>query len=85
MSTWFVILLGLSTVFIGLILLICICKIMSWFCLTFVKERKSAPAPATAPAAIPNKPEFVAAVGAVIAEELGTDVSGIRIRSIKKI
>ena len=41
--------------------------------------------PATpAPAVIENRGEFVAAVSAALAEELGTDVTGIRILSIKK-
>ena len=52
-------------------------------------ETKAAPVPAAAPAArtdeIPNRPEFVAAVSAAIAEELGTDINKIQIVSIKKI
>ncbi len=41
----------------------------------------------TAPAdgGIANRQEFIAAVSAVIAEEMGTDVSAIRILSVKKI
>ena len=46
------------------------------------------PAPAAAPvsaAAEPNRQELVAAVSAAIAEELGTDITGIRIVSMKKL
>ncbi len=34
---------------------------------------------------IPNRQEFIAAVSAAIAEELGEDVSAIRITSVKRI
>jgi len=44
-----------------------------------------APAPAASTNEIPNRPEFVAAVSAAIAEELGTDINKIQIVSIKKI
>ena len=33
----------------------------------------------------PNRQELVAAVSAAIAEELGTDITGIRILSMKKL
>ena len=81
---------GLGTVFAGLIGLILICYIMS--SLVKALAKKEAPAPAQAPkqsapvaAAIPNKGEFAAAIACAIAEDLGTDVTGIRIKSIKKI
>ena len=47
----------------------------------------TAPVVAAAPAAQPiqNRQEIIAAVSAVLAEELGTDVSAIRILSFKKI
>ena len=88
MSSLFVIALGLSTVFAGLILLIFVCKIMSFFCLKLGAGKKAAVAasPASAaPAVIPNKPELIAAVGVAIAEDLGEDVSAIRIKSIRQI
>ena len=46
-----------------------------------------AAAPVAAPAAdvIPNRGELVAAVSAALAEELGTDVTAIRIVSIKRV
>ena len=46
-----------------------------------------APVPTPAPAAgdVPNRQELIAAVSAALAEELGTDVSGIRILSFRKV
>ncbi len=82
--------LGLGTVFAGLIGLILICYIMSSVVKLFAKSEKSAPqaAPQVAPQVAPvaaNKGEFAAAVAAAIAEDLGTDVTGIRIKSIKRL
>lgn len=86
MSSLFVIALGLSTVFAGLIILIFVCKIMSFFCTKFGAGKKAAVATAPkTPAVIPNKPELVAAIGVAIAEDLGEDVSAIRIKSIRQI
>ena len=47
----------------------------------------AAPAPAAATAAVPavNQQELIAAVSAAIAEDLGTDITGIRILSVKKL
>jgi len=39
---------------------------------------------AAAPAARPRQ-EMIAAISAALAEELGTDISGIRILSVKKV
>jgi len=78
---------GLGTVFAGLIGLILICYIMSYIVKIFAKDQKSA-APVkqpSAPAAVANKGEFAAAIAAAIAEDLGTDVTGIRIKSVKKL
>lgn len=81
---------GLGTVFAGLIGLILICYIMSSLVKTFAKKESAAPAkttnqPAPASAVIANKGEFAAAVACAIAEDLGTDVTGIRIKSIKRV
>jgi len=38
-----------------------------------------------APAPIPNKGELIAAVTAAVAEELGTDVSAIRVLSFRRV
>ena len=82
---------GFGLVFVGLICIILICSIVGSICKAFIKEdKKPAQTPAAAPVAqadntITNKGEFVAAVSAALAEELGTDVTGIRILSIKKL
>ena len=82
-------LLGFGTVFVGLICLIFITKLMSAAIRGFQKEPQQAQAPVkAAPAAveagIPNRGAFVAAVSAAIATELGTEITGLRILSIKK-
>ena len=85
----FVVVLGVGVVFIGLICIIVLCKILSAVCSLAVKENKTeAKANTVAPTAvqpIENRQEIIAAVSAVIAEDLGTDVSAIRILSFKKI
>ena len=89
-SNELVIVLGIGIVFVGLISIIILCSITG----LILRDRKSAKKLDTAvaqPSAsaenyeIPNKQQFVAAVSAVIAEELGKDISAIRIHSIKKI
>lgn len=89
MSIAFVCAMGIATVFIGLICLIFITNIMSAVCGKVSKPEsaqsaaKSAGAPKAAP--IANKQEILAGVCAVIAEELGTDVSNIKVTSFKKL
>lgn len=77
---------GLGLTFFGLISIIIICMVMGAICKKLIKKAPAAPAVQSAPkaAAIVNKGEFAAAVAAAIAEENGTDVSGIRILSIKQ-
>lgn len=93
--------LGIGIVFVGLICIIFITMIMSGICRMFAKpEGESKPVisaaqmprkkPVAAPAAtnnapISNKQELVAGICAVIAEELGTDVSNIRVTSFKRL
>ena len=90
-SNLFVVLMGLGTVFFGLI-----CLIVLTYVMCAALRPKNAPAPAPAPVApavpapaaveaVPNRQAMVAAIAAAIAEDLGTDVSGIRILSIKKL
>lgn len=88
-SNAFVCAMGMGTVFVGLICLIIICKIVGFFC-NIGKKEQTAAAPAVVAAlavadSIPNKQELIAAVSAAVAEELGTDVSAIRITSFKKL
>ncbi len=90
---WFVIVMGLGIVFIGLIAIILLCKILGAVCsLAEAKEKKapaslpSAPAPAAAPAPVQgNRQEIIVAIGVAIAEEIGVSAEAIRIKSIKRI
>ena len=87
-----VILLGMGIVFAGLVCIVILCVLTGK--VVRLLEKKEAPAatapvaavaPAAAPAAIPNRSELVAAISCCLAEELGTDVSAIRIVSLKKV
>ena len=85
---WMVVVMGVGVVFLGLVLIILICKIMSLF---FAKTAKSnskpetAVAPAATSAKIENRQEIIAAVTAACAEEMGTDISALRVISFKKL
>lgn len=83
-SSLFVCLMGLGTVFFGLVCLIVLTMIMGKIVGGHAAPA-AAPAAASAAAAEPNRQELVAAVSAAIAEELGTDITGIRILSMKKL
>lgn len=86
-----VIFIGLAIVFVGLICIILLCTAMSALCNMKTRPQDSVSATVQTPAAaspaepIPNRAEIVAVISAVIAEELGEDVSSIRILSLKKI
>ena len=89
LSNVFVVCMGMGVVLVGLIALIIICKIMGAICGAFIKDKPATATTAAVPAApapvsqeIPNRQEFVAAVAAAIAEDMGTDISRIRIHSI---
>lgn len=91
-SIAFVCALGIGTVFTGLICIVLLCKIIGFICgvrkpnKNEVISQQSNVAPASnAKAITANRGEIVAAISAAIAEELGTEVTGIRIVSIKKI
>ena len=83
-SIVFVCLMGMGTVFFGLICLIVLTTLLGRIC---GRAQTPAPAATSAPAAAPavNQQELIAAVSAAIAEELGTDITGIRILSVKKL
>lgn len=91
MSNTFVCLMGMGTVFIGLICIVLICNIMSAVMKGFTKQpaKTASAAPTTAPAAVDmpirDKQAIIAGTCAVIAEELGTDVSNIRVLSFKRV
>lgn len=84
----FVILMGLGTVFFGLV-----CLIVLTMCMGRILSRTAPPTPEPAPPVVlpkapitePNLPEMVAAISAAIAEELDTDITGIRILSMRKL
>ena len=83
---WMVVAMGVGVVFVGLVLIILICKIMSLF---FTKSAKTEKKPAAAPVAatsapIENRQEIIAAVTAACAEEMGKDISALRVISFKK-
>lgn len=85
-SNLFVCLMGIGTVFFGLICIILLVTLMSFVCRK--TEQKNTLEPVSAPAGVPKAgigPELIAAVSAAIAEEMGTDISAIRIISMKQI
>ena len=88
-ANWFVVLMGVGIVFVGLVCIVALCSIMSAIIQSIEKNKPAAePAKApvaVAPAPIANRQEFIAAVSVAIAEELGTDVSAIRILSVKPL
>jgi len=92
---WFVCALGIGVVFTGLICIVLLCKLVSICCRIAENTSKNeaqaetvaAPVSVSPAQAQPieNRQKIVAAVSAVIAEELGTDVSAIRVVSFKRI
>lgn len=94
-SNGIVIALGIGIVFAGLICIVIICSLMGAICKHLVKiesnTRKEEPQSGAIKSAlesdtpIENKQQILAAVCAVIAEELGTDANNIRVTSFKKI
>lgn len=89
MSNVLVVAMGVGTVFFGLVCIVLLCLIMSAICNAFERKNDKSVAPATvvpvSPQPIENREEIIAAVSAAIAEELGTDISALRILSFKKI
>ena len=91
MPNIFVVLMGIGTVFVGLICIIFLSMLTSKVCNMLTKKSDTAaptapvtPAPAATTTAIPNRQAMIAAIAVAIAEDLGTDPSGIRILSVKK-
>ncbi len=90
MSNGFVCLMGIGTVFAGLVCIIILCVVMSEVCKMFAKpetsqQKPAAPAASAPNTAIENKQEILAGVCAAIAEDLGTDVNNIKVTSFKKL
>lgn len=78
---------GLGVVFVGLISIIILCYIVSAIGRAAggndTADAKQVPVQTAAP--IQNRQEVIAAVAAAAAEDMGTDISAIRILSFKKI
>lgn len=91
MPNTFVVVMGIGTVFFGLICIIILSSLMSAVCTRLGKKSPAVPAAAPAvpaapaPSVIPNRQALIAAVSAAVAEDMGTDPAGIRILSVKKL
>ena len=88
-SNLFVCLMGMGTVFIGLFCLVLLVSAMSAF-FRKTKDNQPVAAPVAAAPVQPRmdnnkKNELMAAIAATIAEDMGTDISAVRIVSIKKV
>lgn len=87
-SNLFVCVMGIGTVFVGLICIILLVTVMSLISRKTEGKPAAAPAVAAPRSAAPSsgmRPELVAAIAAAIAEDMGADVSAIRIKSIKQL
>ena len=86
-SSLFVTLMGIGTVFFGLICIIFLTMAMG--AILKGKEKTPAVAPAAAPAPVPApqgmQPEIVAAITAALSEEVGISSRSMNIVNIKKI
>ncbi len=90
MTDWRVCLLGIGTVFVGLVIIIFICKLLGMLVGKIGNHEKKTDTvtpsqPQTISEEIPDREEFVAAISAALAEYMGEDVNSFRIVSIKKI
>lgn len=95
MDILFVCLMGIGIVFLGLICIIILCLMMSAIIgqkSSVTAEKSTSAAPVQTAASSPSdelspekRREVIAAVSCVLAEELGRDVSAIRVISFKKI
>jgi len=110
-SNLFMCLMGMGTVFVGLICIVLICRVLGMAVQGAQRRRltvlepvgaleldivfapvvsapsvvmKSAPAVSEEPE-MENRQQLIAAISVAIAEEMGTDVSGIRVMSFKQI
>ena len=93
LSNTFVCVMGMGTVFVGLICIVLICNLLSVVLKRFAKAEKEmnlvpkAAAEAIAPEmtfSTAEKSAIVAGVCACIAEELGEDASNIKVLSFRK-
>ncbi len=89
-NPWLVTLLGVATVFIGLVALILLVKLMG----AAVKDKTKAGSVIEKEPSVqgedkllagPQRREVIAAISAALAVYMGTDMSGLRIRSIRRV
>ena len=93
MPIYFVCLMGMGIVFVGLICIILICMAASAIIRAMesgskteaISQYAGAPAAPASEVTPEKRREMIAAVSAALAEELGKDVSAIKITSFKKI
>ncbi len=84
----FVVVMGITTVFVGLILIILFCKIVGLFFKNAGKKEsndKTVNTNTVQNTKIENREEILAAVCAACAEDMGVDVNALRVKSFKKI
>ena len=91
MSNAFICFMGIGIVFFGLVCIVLLCTAMSARCRRSMGKKKEeelvSPAAAPVPADVsgPDRQQLLAAISAALAEDMGTDISAIRIVSFKKI
>ena len=83
-SNLFVCLMGIITVFIWLVCIVFLTNLLSYMCREKERPPKKTP-PTPAEKLAENRQELIAVLSAAIAEDMGRDVSAIRILSVKKI
>lgn len=83
---WFVVCMGIGTVFVGLVFIILICQFVSLF-FKNGKSENSATLPKKTESAMSDEErgKVIAAVCAAAAEDMGTDISALRVVSFKKL
>ena len=86
-SNLFVCLMGMGTVFVGLVCIVVLVIGMSAICrkLGHIEVAIAPVAAPVVPQVAADKAALLAAIAAAIAEDMGTDVSAVRIVSIKKV
>lgn len=83
---WFAVVMGIGTVFVGLIAIIIICVITGALTGAAKKNKKTRPAVAPEYGEDPRvRQEIIAAVCAACAEDMGTNPEKLRVISFKKV
>lgn len=83
---WFAVVMGIGTVFVGLIAIIIICVITGALAGTAKSGKKTPPSNGHTPGEDPRvRQEIIAAVCAACAEDMGTNPEKLRVVSFKKI